>query len=333
MDVRIFLYDSEKQASSTFELSSDLGVPLQNIRLWKFLWYNIKTIVKGGPDIIVLMWDFSHISSWIILLFKRFMKSKIILWGQGISVKRYIKESSSPSVLLKAMLNLADGAWVYMENEADIWKDIFPHKPILGIDNTISGIESILESSYLDNKNEVKERYGIIEKKIGIYCARFNQYRRVDVMLDIIDSLKDSNIGFIIIGEGEGKPDFSNYNHVYDFGRVYDDVIKKKLFSASDFYFQPGWLGLSVVEALAYGLPVFSLSRSNTTLQCVELGYLNETNSVIREDGRALLKKIQSVSLEELERLGKGAHSTASKLSNANMVNNCMHVVDDVLKS
>ena len=94
-------------------------------------------------------------------------------------------------------------------------------------------------------------------------------------------------------------------------------------------YLQPGWIGLSVVEALAYGKPVLTFRRSEETLQCVEYGYiLDRQNGRIFDRMDELCSFIKNASKEEIAYLSKGAMQTASTLTMDNMVSNAMKVVN-----
>jgi glycosyltransferase involved in cell wall biosynthesis len=239
------------------------------------LFYNLKPLLQKDIDVLVLMWHFAHVTTWILLLTKWVHRKKIIIWGQGISVKRYLKEEKKPNILMKWMLALADGAWIYMEKESKFWKGIFPQKRIVALNNTLSDIEEIVEYKTSCSKEELRRKYNIREKKILLFCARFsNPYRRVDLLLKTIERLDNTIFGFVVIGEGCYKPDFSKFKNVYEFGAVYDEQIKRDLFALSDVYFQPAWVGLSIVEAMAYGKPICTFERQDDLLQCVEYSYI-----------------------------------------------------------
>ena len=98
------------------------------------------------------------------------------------------------------------------------------------------------------------------------------------------------------------------FDNVYDFGAVYDTNVKRELFAIADIYFQPGWVGLSIVEAMAYGLPVFTFRRSEQTKQCVEYSYIrNSQNGMIFEDMDECVSVISGIGQSEIRRLGENA--------------------------
>lgn len=321
--VDLYVYNSARSSEGKgFHIGKNEQAYITNKQLGGFLFYNPAVLLKGKYDTLVLMWHFAHITTWLLLLTKFIHRKKIVLWGQGISVKRYLKEEKHPNILLKWMLALADGAWVYMEKEAIQWRKIFPKKLIVSLNNSISGAEDMVIYEPKSSKEELKLQYGIKEKIVLLFCARFtNPYRRVDLLVDVIEKMNKDMFGFVIIGEGCYKPDFSKYENVYDFGAVYDNVIKRDLFSLSDLYFQPGWVGLSIVEAMAYGKPICTFKRSEDVLQCVEYSYIgNGVNGMIFKSIDDCIEKLGAVSDEDIVLMGTNARRLVKDKLTINMM-------------
>jgi glycosyltransferase involved in cell wall biosynthesis len=328
----VYVYnDTETVYKQAFKESE---IPVKRIANKQFinrlLFYNPLPFLSNKYDTLVLMWHFGHVTTWLLLLTRFLHRKKIILWGQGISVKRYLKEEIKPNKLLWLQLSLANGAWVYMQKEQQQWKMIFPKKQIIALNNTISGIASLVAVSYTEReKANLKKELGFIQKRVIIFCARFDSLRkrRIDILQEIIRK-SNTDIGFIIIGGGSFQPDFSWYKNVYVYGVLYEKEIKDILFSIADLYLQPAWLGLSVVEALAYGKPVITLQRSSSVLQCVEFSYIKDGyNGKIFEQTAQLIEFINTVDELEINRMGKNAKSFAQeKLSMVNMVKNAASI-------
>jgi glycosyltransferase involved in cell wall biosynthesis len=320
----IFLYEDMNQASKNcFDISSIPYRNIPNFQIKGILIYNPISLFNGHYDTLVLMLHFAHLTTWILLLTKFLHRKRIILWGQGISVKRYLQEEKHPDWKLKWMMKLADGAWIYTEKEAKLWKNIFPHKPIVALNNTISQVDTLVKQQSVENKEVLKSRYDIKEERILIFCARFeNPYRRIDLLINTIEKLDKKRFGYIIIGDGKLKPDFSAYPNVHDFGKLYDEKIKSDLFAIADIYFQPGWVGLSIVEAMAYGKPIFTFKRTEETKQCVEYAYIiPHYNGIIFENMEECIKQITHLSDSEIQTLGRNALEYAQQhLSMKHMV-------------
>ena len=311
------------------------SIYISNIEKKGILIYDPWRLLSKQYDTLVLMLHFAHFTTWLLLLTKWLHRKRIILWGQGISVKRYLKESKKPDWKLKWQMALADGVWIYEEPEAKQWQAIFPKKPIVALNNTLTGVEEMLRTAELYdtlryemeqnayenpnvNKNgnkkvdvlqEIKKKWGITQEVVLMFCARFeNNYRRTDLLVEVIERLDARKYGFIIVGDGKNKPDFTKYKNVYDQGAVYDKDIKRELFSIADIYFQPGWVGLSIVEAMAYGKPIFTFKRSEKTLQCVEYCYIeNGKNGLLFDSMEDCLQKINALTKKRILEMGESA--------------------------
>lgn len=305
----LFVYQSAKTSKKGGFKIGDLATRhIASVEPKGVVFYNPFPLLRGY-DTLILPLHFAHFTTWLLLFLKVVLGKKIILWGHSISVKRYLKEEIKPDWKLKLMISLSDGIWTYMEKEAAQWKTIFPNKPIVALYNTISSASEISEYSELHKGKDIdqlKQKYNIKQEFILLFCARFEgMIRRTDLLEEVINSLDSSKYGFVIIGAGKDKPDFSKYSNVYDFGAVYDTAVKQELFCLADIYFQPGWVGLSIVEAMAYGLPVFTFKRSPKTLQCVEYSYiLPGQNGLLFETIDDSVSSIESMSKDELNVMG-----------------------------
>lgn len=330
----IYVYNSIDDAKkSGFNVSTDGMEYIKNHQIHGILLYSPWKLLRA--DVMVLMLHFAHLTTWLLLLTKWIHRKKIVLWGQGISVKRYLQEEIKPDWKLKLMMRLADGVWLYTDKELEQWRKIFPKKPMVALNNSLTGVDEMLEYQPAEPIETLKEKYSIKEQIVLIFCARFeSNYRRTDLLVETIEKLDSEKYGFIIIGAGKNKPDFAQYKNVHDFGAVYDTNIKRELFSIADMYYQPGWVGLSIVEAMAYGKPILTFKRTEETKQCVEYSYITDgENGMIFETMDDCLKKINGVSTEEITRMSANAKSLVkSKLRPELMARSAMNVVNMVAK-
>lgn len=317
-------------------LHSDIAgvINIKSINIKGIKVYSPFHFVNNKYDIIVLMLMFQHLTTWLLLLTKWIHKKRIILWGQGISVKRYMTEEIKPDWKLKLMIWLSDGVWFYMEKERLMWQKLFPNKPMISLNNTID-VTDILNVDLSTKKEKLKQKHKIKQDTILIFCARFeNKYRRTDLLIDTIENLDSTKFGFIIIGAGSLKPDFSHYKNVYDYGAIYDSEIKNELFTIADIYYQPGWVGLSIVEAMAYGLPIFTFKRTEDVKQCVEFDYIkNGYNGMIFKTVEDLIGYLSPLPAIEVKTIGKNAKNFAvSNLGIDKMADNALSLLNSVVK-
>lgn len=327
----VYTYAPYDKSSKNFKVCTDDFIrPIKSFFFKGFYFFFPWKALSGKHNIVVAALNFSHLATWFLLLTKFFHRKKIILWGHGISVKRYLKEEIKPDWKLKLMIYLADGVWLYMNKEAQQWKNIFPNKPIVSLNNTLSGTEEMISYTPNTSKAQLKSKYQIKEEIILIFCARFETgIRRVDLLLEAIQKIDNKKFGFIIIGEGPDKPDFSNCSNVYDYGAMYDTNIKRELFYIADIYFQPGWVGLSIVEAMAYGKPIFTFIRTEKTKQCVEYSYIeDEINGKIFNNIKECIEYIEGTDKEKFIFMGNNARELVrKKMLPTMMVDNALSII------
>ena len=332
----IYVYNSfEQTRKHGFNIHTDGIRNIGNRKLHEVLIYNPLLLCSRRYDTLVLMLHFAHMTTWLLLLTKWLHRKKIILWGQGISVKRYLRETKKPDRKLKWQMALADGVWIYEEPEAKQWQHIFPNKYIIALNNTLTGAEEMCEWSVSsDERQGIRKKWAIKQDIVFIFCARFdNDYRRPDLLIETIERLDAGKYGFIIIGDGRNKPDFSRYKNVYSVGAVYDNQVKRELFAAADIYFQPGWVGLSIVEAMAYGKPVCTFVRSKETLQCVEYCYIEDgVNGYIFNDMTDCINKLVATPLSKFQEMGENAKELVrTRLTPQQMAENAYSVLKKVV--
>jgi glycosyltransferase involved in cell wall biosynthesis len=242
---------------------------------WRFAFYNFLPLFRRRYRIIVLMSTPWQVTNWLVLLLAPLLGKKTVLWGHGIEVGKYMRQQNHMPFAWKMLYRLTDGAWFYTENERKLWACLLPELPAVGLGNTIESFEDDKQRPDIGERCELGKKYRIKTPFNFIFCARFNSpKRRIDILEKLIEALPADRFGFILIGSGDCKPDFSGKSNVYDFGPIYDDAIKTELFTLADVYFQPAWLGLSVVEAMVQGKPILTFDRSDDFLQGVEFGYI-----------------------------------------------------------
>jgi len=333
-DLTFFLYESKEESlKKNFKNSQIDAHFLKTFTLLnKIRFVNILPFFKTKYDVLILIGEMRSISVWMLLILMKMSKTKTILWGHGISVHAYLKEEKKLNPLRVLFHKLADHTWLYTKKEVEIWKDYISQEKFTSLNNTIY-IEEILNEPLFD-KIELKNKYNITTEINLIFAARFsNPNRRADLLVEVIKKLDSTKYGLIIIGDGGLKPNFEHYKNVYDFGALYDRRLKTELFQIADIYFQPGWMGLSCTEALAYGKPVLTFERSKTLKQCVEFAYLNNENSFIAKDIDDLITFIHSLDKQSIKKYSSNAKMYAEKnLTMETMVNNALDSLTKITK-
>ena len=285
IDIDIFIFKNIINSENNgLSISNSPTKKLFSFELFSIVFYNFIPFFSSRYKVLILMGSVRHISTWVILLLNIFLRKKIILFGHGISIPKYLHEEEKMPLIRVLMYKLSKYAIFYTEKEVEIWKNVYPKLNSISFNNTISHADILISNNYNDFKLKkiYKDKYNIKSETVLIYCARFNTIDRKPSLLKDLMKVVGQNYSLIVIGKGPYKPDFSDCKNIYDFDEVYDIGVKSELFTIADYYYQPAWTGLSVVEALLYGLPVLTFERSKDLYQCVEFSNLiNNYNSII----------------------------------------------------
>jgi len=295
--IDFFNYLNNDQSSQNMLNISKKFAPanLKSISIRGFLIYDILPILNNKYEYLVIIGNIKHLSAWMLLIAGRVLKIKVILWGHGISMARYLNETKKLPIIRLLMYRLAFGAWFYTRVELQLYRKIIRNLTATNLNNTISEVEEIINIKTLDktSKQNIKGKYNITTKYNLLICTQFESpLRKTNELKEVIDKVNDK-WGLIVIGDGKFKPNFSQSENVYDFGSVYDRNMKNELFRVADLYIQLGHVGLSVVEAFAYRLPIITLKRSNITHHSVEYNYIiNEYNGLICDSIEDVVAKL-----------------------------------------
>jgi len=335
-DIDFFVYENIVDSEKKYILKSTIPVhPLKiNYIIGKIFFYPFCQFFKQKYDLVIFPAEIRSVSTWILLLLFKLKKTKTILWGHGISIVHYLKEEKKYPLIRRIFHSFASLIWLYTDKEKGIVTRYLNKEKVITLTNTID-LKSPNFSNDSQAMNKLKIKYNISTKFNFLYSARFNtKYRRIDLLLKIIEKLDKSKFGFIIIGDGPFKPDFSQYSNVYEFGAIYDRNIKNELFAIADLYIQPAWLGLSAAEALLYGKPVLTFKRSAEILQGVEYSYVHShVNGFIAENLEDMLHFIKTLDYSKLSALQVNAKEYASShLKSDRMVSIAIESINGLLR-
>jgi hypothetical protein len=329
-NIQIYTYLSSSCSKNGVLLATLDAKNILSFKLFKMLFVNIIPLLSNKNSTVVLSSELKSITNWFVLLFARFFNIKVILWGHGVDARYYDQQVLKMPFVRVCLYRLADGAWFYTEKEKKVWDKILPRLRSVALMNTVH--VKATDVIFSDGKNQkLKEKLSITTKINFIFCARFSRIdRRADLLINFISNLDSSKFGLIVIGDGAYKPNFSLYSNIYDFGSVYDAKFKSELFAVADVYFQPACIGLSVVEAMAYSKPIFTLKRSDSIMQGVEYSYIEHNyNGMLFECIDDLSSFVTTCDVSYYKKLGTNARIYYdNRLSMQNMVNNAVKGID-----
>ena len=283
------IYDPNKKCSFRF---------ISNTKMTR---KNYSRIIKENKIDAVINILFKKDPGYLFYMFSVLKPKKlripVIFYGHGIDKQ---KDQWWRNILYNLTYFIFDGIILYTPGEkSKLWKR-FHHK-ITYANNTLD-----MEGLYVrENKEQIKSRYNINTPKVLLTTGRLQLRKKIGILSDIfIRNYKNSSlVSWVLIGpelSDEICNEIRGISNIFFLGPVYDREKMAELFSISDFYCVPGALGLGIVEAFYWGLPVVTTSVNHGP----EAYYLrNNHNSLVAKDEQELEQMIQDILLNDEKRI------------------------------
>ncbi len=236
----------------------DREINFCDLLYWQF---NIFTLPVNKYDTVIINGNPRYLSSVALALRCKFIGVKIIWWGQlwsATSKKWRFK-------LRLLLMKIFDGIIFYTDLEKKIYLSNF-HLG-LGSDNCIglnNGIDttsiSILRSSYI-----ATERLNNI-----LFIGRLTEKSNLSILFNAISIIKTQSIILHIIGDGEHFSTLKELanklkiSHLTFFhGAITEESKISEIANKCILFCYPGSVGLSIIHAMAYGLPAVIHNNNN----------------------------------------------------------------------
>jgi glycosyltransferase involved in cell wall biosynthesis len=234
-----------------------------------------KRLKKINPNVIVFTGYDPHMIhvQWLFFKYAFFSNTKVLWWSHG-SIG---KQGSFGKIIRAFFYKNADGILAYSKRSKDnLIKMGVKEERIKVVNNSIP-IEdyAFLNLPVLDKRNAQKNNAKI---KL-IFVGKLTLVKRIDLLVEAVAGLKEKNIQVHcdIVGTGqEGDKlkrmihDLKLQNEVTMHGAKYGKDLHQLFFNA-DIYVLPGSVGLSILHAYAFGLPMITSNEMEQHSPEVEL--------------------------------------------------------------
>lgn len=224
------------------------------------------------PDVIIHEFTPSIISLLIVVLFRKFLGYKLILWGHGFNIKRGLKNNGFIFRVRKWYIDKADAVVFYTETNRDIVIKLIPSNKYFVANNALDTdyFSKIHKEYRRAGKEKIKKALGIEYKHVVLFIGRLLEDKIlpkyfIEVIQRVSNEIED--IGIYIIGKGPAEQVLSKYlsnknlNNVHFLGAIYDEQINSKYLFISDLLLMPGYVGLAVNHALSFGCPIVTFEE------------------------------------------------------------------------
>lgn len=247
----------------------------------------VSVVARDGFDVVVMHGAASNLSSLLALAICRLRRIPVIWWSHGGHDPRL----SRPAVLLRVLLGrFAGGLLLYTQEEAERYRRfrILRGRPVWGLDNGVEyrAIRQAMTAVAPAAVEAVRARLPATTALRVLFCGRFTDKAALPVLIEALRHC-DESVAALLIGDGERQADIERLaadllasGRLVLAGRLVGPETLAPYFMASDVFVYPGDMGLSGIEALAFGLPV--LTHDHDATQMPEAAALREGINSLR---------------------------------------------------
>lgn len=244
----------------------------------------IKKINEIKPDVIITFLHLKDILIFPLTYYCKYKKIPIIYWNHGINLRQ--PDNVIKNMIFRYVHDISDAIILYTPNEIKYISKKNRGKTFIAY-NTLFFQD--IDKRKLADRKTIKAKYHIKEDKLVLYISRIQEYKKLDILLEILKDLND--VGLVVVGAGitsEQLNSIQDNRNFYYLGEKYDSEVHE-IFSIGDIYSTPGHIGLGLNEAFFWGKPVVVLDGKHAP----EIYYLKHgKNGFIAKDKVDLKKKI-----------------------------------------
>ncbi len=203
-------------------------------------------------DIVVISGNPRYISTIIFILKVKFFGGKIVWWSHFRS-----STSKKWSMFLRLkLMKIADGTVFYTKDEVKEYLSITKHNkemPIIGLNNGID----------INPVKNVRKNYDASSRKRQIlFIGRTSQKSNFNILLEAFKHPSLKNITLNVIGNDESSSYFNEFQSdlirkykINFYGTLTNEEEISRVANKCQIFVYPGAVGLSLIHAMAYGLP------------------------------------------------------------------------------
>lgn len=245
----------------------------------------LKALDRGG-DVIILNWNVRFLDAPLCIFKARLKKMGIVFFGHGVSKN----DSPSRKRLRNFMGRRADCILVYSASVRQLLiEEGFAPDRVFVAPNSVD--QTDIQAARRDwlarprdletfqRENDLRQSSPSLPfpAPVLLFCARLDPLRRLDLLFEALPTIAQTHPGvqLLIIGGGEDEqrlreiatrlnilnPANSASARVRFLGPIYEEKNLAPWFLSSDLMVFPSHMGLSVLHAMGYGLPMLTCNN------------------------------------------------------------------------
>lgn len=305
----------------------------------KFLWQKnlqLDPKMKQG-DVLIVSGNLRFLSNLPLIFQAKRKKIGLIWWGHGLP-----KQSCKiKNILNRIVMHFIDVRLLYTDKEIkDYIHQGFPPKKLFATNNAID-LEPIKKATLAWSPNKLNEFQvcnNLHGKKILLFCGRRTNSIALELVYEALAQLQNNNEKYIFVIIGSKKSSSflktkAKELEVEDYVRWLGPMFKQQdlapWFLSAHCFVYPGPIGLSLLHAFSFGLPVIVPDCTH----CPEIVALNDgENGLFYKDGNIddLKKKITTITEDPIynkKMSAKALQIVQEKYNMGNMVSRYMAAI------
>ncbi len=255
-------------AIGTHASARDLPLKYHRIKQWLGCYW-----IEGVPgdwnltvgDVVVVPGAVQYLNNLLIWRKARECGAGIVWWGQGWSY------GSTParSAFKRRAAGFADSILLYTEHEAEAYRKVGCGKPVFGANNCLDEEEIQTAISHWTEERLAgfQAQHGLQNRNVVLFSGRLSGKQNLSVLLRGLGCLAkdDPSCLLVVIGDGSQRPELERLaaslgiaDHIRWVGALYQEEALAPWFLSAVCFAYPAPIGLSLIHALNYGLPVIT---------------------------------------------------------------------------
>jgi glycosyltransferase involved in cell wall biosynthesis len=238
------------------------------------------------PAVVICEYAFGFSTFWKLLLLRPFFRYRLIGWSHGIKNRDMVHTRKSNHYRLTGFfLKRLDAGIIYSSARMQKLGEMIPaiKSKLFTANNTLDTAAYVRVHDHLqtEDRDALKAQLGISPAFNLVYLGRMRREKRIDIVVDTWKSLRQKyDIGLICIGDGEERDALLQSRIPEGIllpGPIHDIEESGKYLSVADAIINPGYVGLSIVHAFAFGLPMITCrSTEQGPFHSPEIEYLKD---------------------------------------------------------
>ncbi len=246
----------------------------------------LSVLRKHRPSVVICEYAFGNFTFWKLLLLRPFMGYRLIGWSHGIKNRDMVLDEKSMHFKTTGFfLKRLDAVLLYSEQRRQRLVERMPslaEKTFVAHNTLDTTLHTEVYQRYQErNRDALKRELGISTRFTLCFLGRLRDSKRIDLILEIWEKLRASHdIGLVLIGDGPERQRLEKYREepgLFAPGAIHDVEESGKYLAACDAMIMPGYVGLSIVHAFAFGLPMITCrSTKKGPFHSPEIEYLKD---------------------------------------------------------